>query len=146
MQLIRMTYASVAKTGLGYDALTSILRTAATRNEEHGITGILCYSGTAFLQALEGPRCSVNRLYNRIVLDARHADCQVLSLHEIDERDFADWSMKLIRWEGAQTAQRRALLLRHARSASLEPWTMSAKQVEGFLRELADMERKEQAA
>lgn len=146
MQLVRLTYASVAKTGLGYDELTSILRSAATRNEELGITGILCYSGTAFLQALEGPRSSVNRLYNRIAVDVRHEDCEVMSLHEIDERNFADWSMKMIRWEGALTAQRRALLLRHARSASLEPWTMSARQAEGFLRELAEMERKEQAA
>jgi len=146
MHLIRLTYASVARSGLGYEALTSILRSAATRNEELGITGILCYSGNAFLQALEGPRSEVSALYLRSARDERHSRCELLGATEIDERDFVDWSMKLVSWEGALTADRRALLLRHARTASLEPWTMTSRQAHGFLSELAEFERKQQAA
>lgn len=146
MQLIRLTYASVARPGLDYDELTSILRQATIRNDELGITGILCYSGNAFLQAIEGRRSEVNRLYLRIAQDPRHSSCELLSCSEIDARDFADWSMKLVSWEGTLTAQRRALLLRHARTASLEPWTMTARQAQGFLLALAELERKQPAA
>ncbi len=121
MQLTRIIYASVASADLGYDELTSILRSAGAHNEAQGITGILCFSGHAFLQALEGRRSDVNRLYRAILRDPRHKEVELLSAGEIDERDFADWSMKLISWDGQPTAQRRALLLRHSRTTVFEP-------------------------
>ncbi|MES3032638.1 MAG: BLUF domain-containing protein [Gemmatimonadota bacterium] len=146
MPLIRLTYASVARPGLDYEELTSLLRRAAVRNDELGITGILCFSGNAFLQSLEGRRSDVNRLFLRIAQDTRHTNVELLSCTEIDARDFSDWSMKLVSWEGKLTAQRRALLLRHARTAALEPWTMTASQAHGFLRALAELERQQSAA
>ncbi len=56
---------------------------------------MLCYGNGAFLQALEGQRSEVNRLYNRITQDARHRECEVLVSGSIEMRRFADWSMKL---------------------------------------------------
>jgi len=142
MQLTRIIYASVASADLEYDEVTSILRSATTRNEAQGITGILCFSDDVFLQVLEGPRSDVNQLYNMIIRDPRHKKVELLSAGEIDQRDFADWSMKLISWDCQPTAQRRALLLRHSRTTAFEPFGMTARQAHGFLCELAELERR----
>lgn len=141
MQMIRLIYASVAAPGLQLDELTSLLHAAARHNAEHGITGALCYGGGAFLQALEGERGAVSRLYNKIVRDPRHADCEILEAATIDARAFAEWSMKLIGWDDAPTASRRALLLRHSDTPHFMPRHMNGVQAFGFLRDLADAER-----
>jgi hypothetical protein len=142
MQLTRLIYASHARPGLGYAELNAIITVAAARNEENGISGILCYSAGAFLQALEGRRPAVNQLYNRIVRDPRHTDCEILSSGPTDTRSFIDWSMKMVSWDEAYTPQRRALVLRHSGMSVFEPWTMSGEQAHGFLRELGELERR----
>lgn len=142
MQIIRLIYASIARPDLAYDDLKRIRRTAIDRNIEAGLTGILCYSGGAFLQAIEGKRLPVNKLYNQIVQDPRHSNCEILSCSEIETRSFIEWSMKLISWEEAYTPQRRALVLRHSGLSTFEPWTMTAKQAYGFLVDLAELERR----
>ena len=141
MQLIRLMYTSVASPGLSYDALTSILRTATAHNATNGITGVLCYTGSAFLQALEGHRSDVNRLYNRITRDTRHGASELLCFGEISAREFPDWSMKLIRCDGASTSERRALFLRYTDDETIAPRTMSAAQALMFLTEMAKLER-----
>jgi hypothetical protein len=142
MQIIRLIYASVARPDLPYSDLTSILRTAATHNASNSITGMLCYTGDAFLQVLEGHRSDVNRLYNRIARDKRHGACELLSVAETPTREFADWSMKLIRCDGAPAAaDRRAVLLRHTETAPLEVRAMSAAAALSLMSELALLER-----
>jgi len=127
---------------MDYDQLTDILRLAVDRNAERGLTGVLCYSGGIFVQALEGDRAVVNRLYNSIAHDPRHGECQILDASSITTRDFAEWSMKLIGWDDVPTASRRALLLRHSGSTAFDPRQMSGPQAIGFLRDLADSERR----
>ena len=145
MQTIRLVYSSVGQPNLDYEALTGILRTAQTHNEVSGITGVLCYAQGFFLQALEGERGAVNRLYHRIALDHMHTECQIMQTETIHTRSFVEWSMKLIGWEDAPTAQRRALLLRHAGVTSFNPAQMTGEQAVGFLQDLADLERRKAA-
>ena len=145
MQTIRLVYSSVGQPNLDYEALTNILRVAQAHNEAHGITGVLCFAGGHFVQALEGDRKAVNALYHRIAGDRRHTDCQILQCESIHTRSFVEWSMKLIGWEDAPTAQRRALLLRHSGSATFDPNGMSGEQVLGFLEDLAELERRKAA-
>ena len=142
MQLTRLIYSSHARPDLGYDELKQIITAAVEHNEENGVSGLLCYSAGAFLQALEGNRLDVNRLYNRITRDARHTDPEILSCTPTETRSFIDWSMKLISWEEAYTPRRRELVLRHSGMRVFEPWTMSGEQAHGFLRELAELERR----
>ena len=104
MNLTRLVYASVARTEMKYAELMTILRTAEAHNTEHGISGILCYGGGSFLQALEGERDEVNRLYNRIVRDSRHTDCTILRYGRIVSRHFDAWSMKLVGLDDKTTA------------------------------------------
>ena len=142
MQTIRLIYASHARPEIGYDDLTQIMSSAAEHNERHGISGLLCYSGGAFLQALEGRRPVVNQIYNRIARDTRHTEPEILSCGPIEVRSFIEWSMKMISWDEAYGNHRRALVLRHSGTQVFEPWTMTGPQAHGFLRELAELERR----
>ncbi len=82
-----------------FSELASILRAASSNNSKLGVTGVLCYSRGKFMQALEGDRGTVNRLYRKISMDPRHRDCDVLSCHEIRSPRFAEWSMRHVAME-----------------------------------------------
>jgi len=45
---------------------------------------------------LEGSRTAVNKTYNKILNDHRHADVQLLEMKEVTERYFDSWSMKFV--------------------------------------------------
>ncbi|MEY4956373.1 MAG: hypothetical protein RL409_630 [Gemmatimonadota bacterium] len=141
MHTIRLIYASDAREDLRYRDFMSIMDSAAETNRERAITGLLCYGGGQFLQALEGERLAVNALYHHIAKDPRHVHCQLLSVEEISTRDFAEWSMKIVDWSDAVTAARQTMLLRHSGSSQFDPAHMSGLQAVGFLRDLAAMER-----
>jgi hypothetical protein len=138
---IRLIYASDAREDLRYRDFLTIMDTAAETNRDRAITGILCYGGGQFLQALEGERLAVNALYHHIATDPRHSHCQLLRVEEIETRDFAEWSMKIVDWTDAVTAARQAVLLKHSGSRQFDPVRMSGHQAAAFLRELAAMER-----
>ena len=69
--LVRLLYASRAVEPIDADLIDSILTQSRANNVEHGITGVLCvcHHGNVFMQALEGGRLEVNRLYGNIVRD-----------------------------------------------------------------------------
>ena len=91
--LIRLIYVSKA-VGLQTHSLTdAILRKAHAWNTQNDITGVLCEGQGVFLQALEGERGSVTRLYARISADARHADLELLHCESITRRRYGEWSM-----------------------------------------------------
>lgn len=141
MHTIRLIYASDAREDLRYRDFMTIMDTAAETNRERAITGILCYGGGQFLQALEGERLAVNSLYHHIAKDPRHSNCQLMSVDEISTRDFAEWSMKIVDWNDAVTAARQTVLLKHSGSRRFDPAQMSGQQATAFLRDLATMER-----
>ncbi len=141
MHTIRLIYASDARDDLRYRDFMTIMDTAAETNRERAITGILCYGGGQFLQALEGERLAVNALYHHIAKDPRHSNCQLLSVEEISTRDFAEWSMKIVDWNDAVTAARQTMLLKHSGSRAFDPAQMSGSQASSFLRDLAALER-----
>ena len=119
--LVRLMYASRAAAGMDPEELAAILRKSRTANAAHGITGVLCYSEGIFLQVLEGGRTAVNRLYNRIVADARHHDAELMLYEEISERRFAGWSMGQV----ALARLNRSLLLKYSETATLDPFAVS---------------------
>jgi hypothetical protein len=136
-----LIYSSDAREDLRYRDFISIMATAAETNRERAITGILCYGGGQFLQALEGERLAVNTLYHQIAKDPRHSHCQIMSVEEISTRDFAEWSMKIVDWNDAVTAARQTMLLKHSGSRQFDPAHMTGHQAGAFLRDLAELER-----
>lgn len=121
--LVRLMYASRAVPALDHEELQSLLRQCRTHNPQHGITGVLCFASGIFLQVLEGSRTTVNRLYNRIVADARHTDVELLAYEEIDERRFAGWAMGQVHMSGLNPA----LLLKYSASATLDPYAVPGR-------------------
>jgi len=72
--LVRLLYVSRSVSKDSAEAIESILHASRNHNLHHGITGILCYGGGVFLQAIEGGREAVNKLYNHIIEDPPPAD------------------------------------------------------------------------
>ena len=60
--LIRLLYVSRAVDKNDKAAFDAILASSRSHNPENGITGVLCFGGGIFLQAIEGGREAVNEL------------------------------------------------------------------------------------
>ena len=130
--LVRLMYASRAAGSVDQDGLIALLKQSRAANAAQGITGVLCFSGGIFLQALEGGRMQVNALYNRIAADTRHRDVVLLSYEEIGERRFAGWSMGQINLARLNPA----LLLKYSEGAVLDPYALSGRVSMALLDEL----------
>ncbi len=117
--LVRLLYASRARQAIDAATLDAILATSLERNPRHGITGVLCHGNGVFLQALEGERQEVSRLFQAIARDPRHHDVVLLHYEDICQRDFAGWAMGHVNAARINTAT----LLKFSRARS---WTRSA--------------------
>ena len=91
--LIRLIYVSKATVAQTEALTTSILHKAHARNTANHITGVLCEGQGVFLQALEGDRSSVTRLYTRIAADPRHTALELIHCESITQRRYGQWSM-----------------------------------------------------
>lgn len=119
--LVRLMYASRAAAPMDQEELLAILKQCKQNNPKDGITGLLCYSDGIFIQALEGGRDAVNRVYNRISRDPRHTEVVLLSYDEILERRFAGWSMGQVNMQRLNPG----LLLKYSAAATLDPYAVS---------------------
>ncbi|CAO3438826.1 BLUF domain-containing protein [Azospirillum doebereinerae] len=92
--MLTLVYRSDAAVLLPQSALSDLCFQSAAKNLRLGITGFLVEHEGTFLQVLEGKPPDVDRLFDRIVTDARHQNVSILS-HEIsqDQRIFGFWSM-----------------------------------------------------
>ena len=91
--MIRLIYVSKAVDPQSPALTDSILYKAHTWNAQNGITGVLCEGQGVFLQALEGERGKVTRLYARIFADPRHKDLELIHCEGITKRRYGEWSM-----------------------------------------------------
>ena len=118
--LVRLLYASRA-VDPSDTAIESILSQSRQFNPTCGITGILCYGGGIFLQAIEGGRNAVNELYSHIVRDSRHRDVVLLHYQEITERRFGGWTMGQVNTSRINAS----ILLKYAEKPELDPYAVS---------------------
>lgn len=100
MSIYCMVYASCAQFNPDNSAdlamMDTILATARQRNATVDVTGALLFTEGRFVQALEGERDNVRATFDRIELDPRHADVQILSSQFSDRRRFKQWSMAFV--------------------------------------------------
>lgn len=129
--LVRLLYASRA-IDTSPDAIDAILLQSRLHNPECGITGILCYGGGIFLQAIEGGRMAVSELYGHIQRDPRHKDVVLLHYEEISERRFGGWTMGQV----DMTKINASILLKYAEKPELNPYTVSGSVSLALLEEL----------
>jgi hypothetical protein len=92
-----VTYTSLAALDLSEEQLRSIHEAALSLNGIDGISGLLLFNGTHFLQWIEGPPDAIDELVERLRRDPRHSGFEIRDERMADERIFGDWSMKLVR-------------------------------------------------
>ncbi|KPP82021.1 MAG: BLUF domain protein [Oceanicaulis sp. HLUCCA04] len=97
MGISRLVYVSTANPDLMLTDIDAIVATARARNEIEGITGLLSYNGFNFMQLLEGPPASVERVFDSIGQDSRHSGVITVLSQAADTRLFAGWSMAFAR-------------------------------------------------
>ena len=129
--LVRLLYASRAF-DVSAEAIEAILVQSRQYNPSCGITGILCYGGGIFLQAIEGGRMAVSELYGHIQKDPRHKDVVLLDFEEISERRFGGWTMGQVNL----LKLNHSILLKDSEKAELDPYAASGKVSLALLEEL----------
>ncbi|TFZ01473.1 BLUF domain-containing protein [Ramlibacter rhizophilus] len=120
--LVRLLYCSRA-VDPSPDVIESILAQSRQHNPTCGITGILCYGGGIFLQAIEGGRMPVSDLYGHIQRDPRHKDVALLHYEEISERRFSGWTMGTVN----TTKVNQTVLLKYSEKPELDPYSVSGR-------------------
>ena len=129
--LVRLLYASRVN-DTSPEAIDAILAQSRKHNPECGITGILCYGGGIFLQAIEGGRMPVSELYGHIQRDPRHKDLVLLHYEEIAERRFGGWTMGQVNMSKVNAS----ILLKYAEKPELDPYAVSGRVSLALLEEL----------
>mgnify|MGYP006288557385 CR=1 FL=1 len=96
MDLVSLSYVSLARIPRHSVEMLDIMRAALDRNERLGITGVLFFAGDHFYQVLEGDAQAVTALFDRIAQDRRHCCVKRLGVVPIGERRFAEWAMRFL--------------------------------------------------
>jgi hypothetical protein len=130
--LVRLLYVSRAVDPKANEETDSILESSRQHNIANGITGILCYGGGIYLQAIEGGRKQVNELYGHIVRDTRHKDVVLLDYEEITERRFGGWTMGKVNLSKLNTS----IVLKYSEQPELDPYSVSGAVSLALLEEL----------
>lgn len=91
--MLQLIYISTPRRKILPADLAEILATSRRNNRRDGISGLLFFDGTRFLQALEGPEDRVQTALARIKADPRHFAIVTLSKREVAAREFGDWEM-----------------------------------------------------
>jgi len=94
--LIRLLYVSKPVGPITTYVTSSILETSSVNNKSSEITGVLCQGSGIYMQVIEGQRSAISALFSRIMADKRHNTVEILSLEEIDQRRYGQWSMALV--------------------------------------------------
>ena len=97
MKLTSVTYTSLARLDLQASDLEAIHRTAREQNALDGITGLLVFNGTHFLQIIEGAEDAIEDLVERLRKDPRHNGFEIRDRRKVEARSFPGWSMELVR-------------------------------------------------
>lgn len=119
-----------------FEQVDDILTTSQENNAGAGITGALIYDNQTFLQFLEGTHEDIRRVFSRISHDPRHTCIRLLSVRELDDRLFPDWSMTAAVTE--DQVLRGLKLVPHLSLVRFNPFAWSDKDVSDFANALSD--------
>ncbi|MBY6280057.1 BLUF domain-containing protein [Stenotrophomonas maltophilia] len=105
MSLHAIAYASEARADLQTTDLDRLLADATAFNRVAGVTGVLMFDGSRFLQYLEGPEDGIDSVYQRIANARSHGQLKVLCRAPVAQRAFPRWSMGTRRIEAELLVQ-----------------------------------------
>lgn len=92
----RSTFVPEKLTGGIQPNVARILLKSRANNEKNGLVGVLYFGDNNFFQCLEGEQSAVEKLYEKLLLDPRHKDLQIIVKKPIDTLSFSNWSMKYV--------------------------------------------------
>lgn len=88
-----VVYRSIQNPVIGQTEILSLLKQAKDFNRAHDITGCLLSYNNEFVQYLEGSKWDVKTLFEKIKLDWRHSEVNLLISGHINGREFETWTM-----------------------------------------------------
>jgi hypothetical protein len=109
---------------------TELLLQCHRNNRRLGLTGLLVIQGQGIVQILEGPSESLERIVEKIIVDARHRDFVHLERSTNVPRLFPDWAMGSV----VLNASSMGALIREVESASDE----ERRRLASFIRDGVD--------
>jgi len=104
MALMQLIYMSTLEP-VAVPELPQIVERSARRNADHGVTGMLLFSGGSVMQVLEGEGDVLAATFARIEKDIRHCDVFLLRQEPISTRQFSSWSMGYLHLTGVDLAR-----------------------------------------
>ena len=93
VDLRTLAYASRAAGPISGATLSELLLKAQRFNKSVDVTGLLVFADDTFVQTLEGPTDAIDRVYERIVTDSRHASIRKFLDTSIQTRVYPEWAM-----------------------------------------------------
>ena len=93
--LSHLVYISQRKKSCTDSEIDRILDVCKKNNPVIGITGVLLYSPTQFIQYVEGDSRKLSVLYEKIKADTRHEQVRMISYGPITEKAFPSWHMAM---------------------------------------------------
>lgn len=102
----QIVYLSRATRPVDDAELAQIEEIATFNNKRDGVTGLLAYDGTRFLQALEGGRDVLHRTLDRIRNDDRHASFDLITDRPVSAPEFGSFSIRIKKAEPGVCSRR----------------------------------------
>lgn len=96
MPIRAIAYSSQAVPGLSIDEIDVLVNSADDFNQQAGVTGVLLFDGSRFMQYLEGPEEGIDAVYTRILASRNHSEIVELGRGIVGGRRFPYWSMRLL--------------------------------------------------
>lgn len=96
MPISAIVYSSQAVPGLAAAQLEALVQDAIRFNGDVGVTGVLLFDGSRFLQYIEGPQDGVDVVYSRVLHARSHHELMELNRGQLGQRAFPYWSMRQI--------------------------------------------------
>lgn len=91
--LSQLVYVSNRKSNCTQEEIDKIVASCKKNNPALGITGVLLYSESKFIQLVEGESNVITELYDKIKKDPRHSNTMMVSYAPIKEKSFPSWHM-----------------------------------------------------
>lgn len=88
-----LCYISKKRKNLAQEDIDSIIEISKEKNAISGISGILIEYKNHFIQHIEGDAIQVYELFEKIKLDSRHENINLLQYSPMNKRMFDGWNM-----------------------------------------------------
>jgi len=110
VMLEALVYISAANPEVGDRDIQDIRAAAERNNPAEQLTGALIFTGSTFVQLLEGSPICLDAIMGRIASDRRHSAVVGLARGPIEQRQFPSWSMAYQAMDGLVADQLHAQL------------------------------------